>query len=103
MICPVCGHDVSKVIDSRCSKGITRRRRACKVCSARYTTYELTSDALEQMSQSGGVSKVIDEVFGFLDVIQDIARKRLSEVRAQLPSSYVKLKPARAEEKQVTE
>lgn len=42
MICPFCGHDETKVVDSRDtndSKAI-RRRRECEKCQARFSTYE---------------------------------------------------------------
>ncbi len=95
MICPTCGHDKDAVIDSRCSKGITRRRRACKLCSTRYTTYELTSDALEQLNNAGGVAEAIDLVFGVLDMMQDMVGQKLKAVRNQLPGNYLKLKSAK--------
>jgi len=42
--CPYCGHDDSRVIDSRetetKSGGSVRRRRECTACRQRYTTYE---------------------------------------------------------------
>ena len=42
MKCPFCGEIDNKVIDSRLSKDANqiRRRRACGVCSRRFTTYE---------------------------------------------------------------
>ncbi|MHC5023948.1 MAG: transcriptional regulator NrdR [Planctomycetota bacterium] len=42
MICPYCGEDNDKVIDSRASDGgvAVRRRRQCHACAKRYTTYE---------------------------------------------------------------
>ncbi|MHC4910403.1 MAG: transcriptional regulator NrdR [Planctomycetota bacterium] len=42
MICPYCGNDEDKVIDSRASDGglVVRRRRECVACGRRYTTYE---------------------------------------------------------------
>jgi len=42
VICPYCGKDDDKVIDSRSSEGglVIRRRRECTVCKRRYTTYE---------------------------------------------------------------
>jgi len=42
MICPYCGADDDKVIDSRASEGgrSIRRRRQCNACSRRFTTYE---------------------------------------------------------------
>jgi transcriptional repressor NrdR len=42
MMCPFCGHNGDKVIDSRESKegNVTRRRRECLACGRRFTTYE---------------------------------------------------------------
>ena len=40
MNCPYCGHDDSKVTDSRDVNDGVRRRRQCLSCSARFTTYE---------------------------------------------------------------
>jgi len=40
MNCPFCGHDESKVIDSRESPEGIRRRRECARCELRFTTYE---------------------------------------------------------------
>jgi transcriptional repressor NrdR len=42
MRCPFCGHDETKVIDSRVSESqeAIRRRRECLVCEQRFTTYE---------------------------------------------------------------
>lgn len=40
MKCPYCSHSETKVIDSRESEDITRRRRECLNCTKRFTTYE---------------------------------------------------------------
>lgn len=40
MHCPFCGHNESKVIDSRESPDGIRRRRECTRCELRFTTYE---------------------------------------------------------------
>jgi transcriptional repressor NrdR len=42
LICPYCGTDNDKVIDSRASDGglVIRRRRECLACDKRFTTYE---------------------------------------------------------------
>jgi transcriptional repressor NrdR len=42
LICPYCGHNDDKVIDSRASDAgkVIRRRRECLKCEKRYTTYE---------------------------------------------------------------
>lgn len=42
MRCPFCGHDETKVVDSRVSEAqdAIRRRRECLSCQQRFTTYE---------------------------------------------------------------
>jgi transcriptional repressor NrdR len=40
MNCPYCGHDDSKVVDSRDINDGVRRRRECLGCGERFTTYE---------------------------------------------------------------
>ncbi len=42
MRCPFCGHDDTKVVDSRDTKEgrAIRRRRECEKCSGRFSTYE---------------------------------------------------------------
>lgn len=42
MKCPFCGHDNTRVIDSRPAEdnNSIRRRRVCDVCGKRFTTYE---------------------------------------------------------------
>jgi transcriptional repressor NrdR len=46
MICPDCGYNDSKVIDSRPAESKVRRRREClnEKCTARFTTYETIED-----------------------------------------------------------
>jgi transcriptional repressor NrdR len=45
MICPFCGFNDSKVIDSRDVENTIRRRRQCLNCNARFTTYERIQQA----------------------------------------------------------
>ena len=40
MRCPYCSSRDTKVVDKRDSEDVTRRRRRCAACSARFTTYE---------------------------------------------------------------
>ena len=40
MLCPFCGYEDSRVIDSRTVDHGIRRRRECLQCGARFTTYE---------------------------------------------------------------
>lgn len=45
MKCPYCGHEESKVNDSRPSEDRIRRRRECLNCGKRFTTYEMVETA----------------------------------------------------------
>ena len=40
MRCPYCGHSDSKVTNSREADSGIRRRRECRSCGVRFTTYE---------------------------------------------------------------
>jgi len=40
MNCPICGSD-TRVINSRLSENIVRRRRQCKSCGYKFWTYEI--------------------------------------------------------------
>lgn len=57
MRCPECGHDDSRVIDSRpVERGAAiRRRRVCEVCEARFTTYERAVGQKSVRKRSGRI------------------------------------------------
>ncbi len=46
MKCPFCGFEDSRVIDSRPSEEKKRRRRECRKCGRRFTTYEVVEKPL---------------------------------------------------------
>ena len=46
MICPFCGYEDSKVIDTRPMDMRIRRRRECTRCAKRFTTFETTEKPL---------------------------------------------------------
>lgn len=56
MRCPFCGHDDSKVVDSRVSKDgeATRRRRECIKCGRRFTTYERIEEVAQMVVKKDG-------------------------------------------------
>jgi len=56
MLCPFCGHDETRVVDSRVSESqdAIRRRRECIGCKKRFTTYERREEMpLMVMKRSG--------------------------------------------------
>jgi transcriptional repressor NrdR len=61
MNCPYCGADDSKVIStSRAVSDGVRRRRECKACSARYTTFEHTALAMPFLVKQNGDREAFD-------------------------------------------
>jgi len=62
MRCPFCGHDETKVVDSRTSESqdAIRRRRECLQCSERFTTYERREEMPLMVKKKGGEVEPFD-------------------------------------------
>jgi len=60
--CPFCGHDETKVVDSRTSESqdATRRRRECLACGERFTTYERREETPLMVVKKGGTAEPFD-------------------------------------------
>ncbi|MEX1022724.1 MAG: transcriptional regulator NrdR [Dehalococcoidia bacterium] len=54
MKCPFCGHDNSRVLDSRTAEAGIRRRRKCEACDDRFTTYEQVQRAVVMIAKKDG-------------------------------------------------
>ena len=56
MKCPKCQYDETKVLESRLSSdgGIIRRRRTCRACHYRFTTYEKIEELVFQIKKRNG-------------------------------------------------
>lgn len=53
MKCPFCDESDSRVIDTRATGDGIRRRRACKTCGKRFTTYEQVAASLLIVKKNG--------------------------------------------------
>lgn len=54
MHCPHCGHSDTRVVDTRDTSTGIRRRRECRACKARFTTYEqLASQTVQVVKRDG--------------------------------------------------
>lgn len=62
MRCPFCGHDETKVVDSRMSESqdAIRRRRECLSCAQRFTTYERREETPLMVVKKDGTSEPFD-------------------------------------------
>ncbi len=78
MICPYCGQDNDKVIDSRASEGglVVRRRRVCVPCGRRYTTYERVEKATRLAVVKRDTSRVPFDPQNVLRGVQAACGKR---------------------------
>lgn len=63
MYCPFCGHDETKVIDSRLAgEGRQiRRRRQCLACSERFTTFETAELVMPRLIKNDNSRQPFDE------------------------------------------
>ena len=62
MICPYCGSDKNKVVNSRSSRGgaSIRRRRECHDCDRRFTTHEMIEDIPLYVIKKDGAREEFD-------------------------------------------
>lgn len=62
MRCPFCGHDETKVVDSRTSESqdAIRRRRECLKCGDRFTTYERREEMPLMVVKKDGTAEPFD-------------------------------------------
>ncbi|MCL2072135.1 MAG: transcriptional regulator NrdR [Oscillospiraceae bacterium] len=60
MVCPECGFNDSKVVDSRPAETKIRRRRECLKCMWRFTTYETIEDFPLMVAKKDGTIEPFD-------------------------------------------
>jgi len=61
MKCIYCGHEKTKVVDTRDTAEKTRRRRECKECGRRFTTYETAETFDIQVEKKDGETEEFRE------------------------------------------
>jgi transcriptional repressor NrdR len=86
VICPYCGQDNDKVIDSRASEAgaVVRRRRECIACRKRYTTYERVERAGRLIVVKKDGSRVPFDAHNILRGVQAACGKRPVSEEAKL-------------------
>ena len=106
MLCPFCGHDNSRVIDSRDAGDGVRRRRECLQCGLRFTTYERVQTRTLQVIKSDGRREEFNRdklwvsltkacakrplAVGSIDKVIDDMESQLADLgRAEIPSRLV--------------
>lgn len=108
MKCPYCGHESSKVVESRCADegSRVRRRRECEYCSKRFTTYEVVEyvpivvikrngnrEKFERKKVFGGLLRACEKRAISLEKIESMTDEIETTVQNMLdrevPSSYI--------------
>jgi transcriptional repressor NrdR len=91
MICPYCGHQRDRVVDSRESKegDLIRRRRQCLKCRRRFTTYERIDEIPYMVVKKDGRREKFDRqkvLTGLLKACEKrpVPMARLSEIVNQV-------------------
>ena len=99
MKCPFCGHEETKVVDSRVSESqlAIRRRRECLQCEQRFTTYERVEEMPLMVTKKDGRREPFDRgkiLRGLVvaTVKRDVTAQQLEtlidEVEAELHNSF---------------
>jgi transcriptional repressor NrdR len=107
MICPYCGSNDDKVIDSRATEGgeVIRRRRQCLSCEKRYTTYERVEQAnrLMVIKKDGSrvpfnpdnIARGVAAACGKLPIPAEEKAKLVDEVDEELHREFEREVPSR--------
>jgi len=108
VICPNCGKDNDKVIDSRASDGgkVVRRRRECLECGRRFTTYEraepaarlmvVKRDGTRQPFDRDKVLRGIQVACGKRPIGEDVKERSADEIEEEIHRQYDREVPSRA-------
>lgn len=77
MKCPECGSMESAILDTRDYATYRRRRRKCKVCASRYTTYEVDGTVFSSVQTVAvALSQLVSAASGPLVDLSDIIAAR---------------------------
>jgi len=100
MICPSCGENENKVIDSRLTEGgkAIRRRRVCQDCGRRFTTKERLEEELRITVVKAGGQRVpynrdnvlngVDKACTKLDISEDQLQQLTDRVESDIFSNH---------------
>ena len=80
MRCPACGFDDSRVIDSRpTEEGSIRRRRECRRCKKRFTTYEIFDAVPVMVTKKDGSSELFDKNKIYAGVVKSCYKRPITK------------------------
>lgn len=85
MVCPFCGHDDTKVIDSRDTNDgrAIRRRRECEKCQSRFSTYEEMEIMKLTVLKRNGIKQEYDKKKIIMGLRKALEKRPVSEEKIQ--------------------
>lgn len=97
MVCPFCGHDDTRVVDSRDTNDgrAIRRRRECEKCQSRFSTYEemeimkltvLKRDGTKQEYDKKKIAMGIRKALEKRPVSEDKIQKAIGDIEYEIQS-----------------
>ena len=104
MLCPRCGEDDDKVIDSRSSEGgaVIRRRRECLHCGMRFTTYErMQATGRLVVVKKDGSRVPYDRANVLRGIIAACGKRPVSEDRKESVADAVEIEVRQAYDREV--
>ena len=74
MMCPLCHHDDTEVLDSRPKSDGSeiRRRRNCKKCGGRFSTIERPQETIEELSKEMLMAAMDSVIASLVKIKQEI-------------------------------
>jgi len=90
MKCPFCNHEDTKVIESRETEelSVTRRRRECNKCNARFTTYERIEINIRVIKKDG-TTQQFDREKIIKGLIKSCEKRQISQQQIELIASKI--------------
>jgi len=90
MKCPFCNHEDTKVIESRETEelSVTRRRRECDKCNARFTTYERVEINIRVIKKDG-TTQQFDREKIIKGLIKSCEKRQISQQQIELIASKI--------------
>lgn len=87
MNCPACQHPDHDTIDSRPSGQMIRRRRKCRKCGERWSTYECNADFLDKLMEPRVEEDALrTKLEKFLAQMNKMLHPRKENARFRLPT-----------------
>ena len=103
MKCPYCGHESSKVVESRCADegSRVRRRRECEHCLKRFTTYEVVEYIPLMVVKRGGTREKFERKKVFDGLLRACEKRAISLEQIENMTDEIELKLQNTLEREV--